>query len=305
MDALGRFGLDKLPANSIPVHAAVLVCLATPALFYLGALVIHRRLLVDAIPLAPPNRLIDLHWEAFWMAVIAGTVGLAALYLGVRYWSDVRMSSPALLLGQVYSIYLILGLGLISLGASLLFAGQLDRLRLKLAETLQPAPSMVEYAGLIGLPVSLILAFLVIIMDGRGWLALRIMLAEALLLGYGVILRRKRKQHQKALNQSSREQAAWRSGNWAAYAWGFLIPALAMAASGAGILLLPARLAQYLDIGRLPDYSLPHLDNLGLIQGLFFYTGAAFIGILIIAMVQSGLTLLAQSITAMRTRKGL
>ena len=42
----------------------------------------------------------------------------------------------------------------------------------------------------------MILAFLVIIMDGQGFLALGIMLAEAVLLGYGMIFRRRRKQSQ-------------------------------------------------------------------------------------------------------------
>ena len=305
LEQLNRLGLDTTAGYAFSLHAAVLVCLATPALFYLAVLVGQLRFLSQAIPISSPGRLINLHWDVFYLVIIAGVVGLADVYLALRYWKEMQFTSSNVPPGQIFSVYLILGLGLVSLVIAFIFAGQLDRLRLKLAETLQQAPSFIEYAGLVGVPAALIMAFLVIIMDGQGFLALAILLAEVVLLGIGLYLRRKRKQSRINSSRSSREQAAWLSSNWAAYAFGFLVPALAMMGSGLGILLLPVRMTQYLDIGRLPDLALPPLNVTELIQNLFFYTGAAFIGLLIIAMVQTGLTLLALSISAMRARKGL
>ena len=93
------------------------------------------------------------------------------------------------------------------------------------------------------------------------------------------------------------------SGNWAAYAWGFL-PGIGDGGLRVGHLAASCRMVQYLDMGRLPDLP-PPLSMVGLIQQLFYYSAAAFIGLLLIALVQTGLTLLALSLSAMRARKGL
>ena len=270
LEQLNRFSSDATSGDAFSLHAAMLICLVTPAVFYLAVLVAQLRFLSQTIPISSPGRLISLHWDAFYLVVIAGMVGLTDVYLALRYWKEMQMNSPNVPPGQIFSVYLIVSLGLASLVMAFIFAGQLDRLRLKLAETLQPAPSMIEYVSLVGVPAALILAFLVIIMDGEGFLALGIVLAEAVLLGFSLYLRRKRKQIRSRSPRSPREQAAWLSGNWAAYAFGFLVPALGMMASGLGILLLPVRMTQYLDIGRLPNLALPPLNMVELIQNLYF-----------------------------------
>ncbi len=305
LNALQRSHPNDLAGGIGAIRLSAAVCLFTLAAFYLGGLALRHSYAQKALPGASPARLVDLHWDSFWMATGSGVWAAAAVYISLQYLAGGAAGTVDGAAKSVFAPSLGLVMGGLSLVMSLLFARLCIAARDRLVQSLLPTPALVEYAGLVGVPVALIGAFLLIILGGNGWLALGVLVIETGLLVYGVILRRRRKANRAMTGRAIREQAGWLRGSWAAYAGGFVAPVLAMLASGLGILLLPARMAQYLDIGRLPYLALPPLTLREVIEQLFFYEGAAFLGLLLLALMQTGLTLLALSMAGLRGRKGL
>ncbi len=285
--------LGTIPVNLISV--ACLVPLVIPTIFYIAGVAWQYKALQAEFEQKSLSGLPALHWQTLTWTTLYLLVGAIALLVSFGFLTRAGSSEvPATLL---IALYPLAATGIFSLVMTTLYGVQLGKIRQRMLQNHQPVPSLVMYAGLIILPVSLVFTYLTLL-DSQ-WLVAAFLswLVEMICLAYLLIARHlPTGTAGRALRRSARENTARLSGSWLLVSLLFLLPALDLGAAGLSLLSIPARMT--------PN-GLEDLTQKSILGQHYLVLAGTFVGLLVIAFGLTGFRQILNALAGLRIRKEL
>ncbi len=300
-----RHAADRFEQIKRLIQFSVVSGLATPAIYFFAVHIFRINFLRSELRTSGVEDTLGLHWRTFWAMATSACVALISLVLFGLYRAEFAHSPGSIPPGQSASLAAAVMVGLASLLICLVYLNLAMDSRKKLVEFRREPPPLAHYIALLGAPVSLILAFVAIFSEGLGWLALAVVLSEALLLGYLVARRQPGLKFPASTQQQRRHLSARLRGAWLGMAYAFIAPVLAMGGAGLTILLITARMVPFFDSGRLPYPDLPALTILQLVEDIYLAQGGVYLGLLILGMVLTGLIIVGLALAGLGRRRGV